>query len=205
MPRTSIRRTALAVTAASLITIAPLVGAQAAHAAVYPPVPVGFGINTSIVIAGGRITFTATLFTGQTIFLQLSLPTGTPFPGLRASRGTGRTQLVERLGTYTADAQGHVSGEVTIPANTTPGVHLLTLTAKGSKQVWSTPITVSRPGSVAHDTAIAAVNTNYKKPLTPSASSSRMTEAAEAAGLVAVGGAAVAAIRRRRRTSEDQD
>jgi hypothetical protein len=203
MPRTPIRRAALAVTAAGLFSIAPLAGAQAAHAAVYPPFPGGFTISTTLVIAGGQLTFTATLPTGQTIHFQLALPIqGIPF--LRASRGTERTPLTEQLATYTTDAHGRVSGKVTIPANTTPGVHMLTLTAEGSRQTWSTPITVIRPSSVAHRKAIAAPDTMYNKPLAVKGSSLRMNEAAGASGLVVAGGAAVLALRRRRGSKEDQ-
>jgi hypothetical protein len=203
MPRTSIRRATLAVTAAGLISIAPLASAQAAHAAVYPPLPGGFTISTTLVFAGGDLTFTATLPTGQTIRFQLALPVQ-GIPILRASRGTERTPLTERLATYTTDAHGRVSGKITIPADTTPGVHMLTLTVEGSRQTWSTPITVSQPSSVAHRKAIAAPGTMYNKPLAVRGSSLRVNEAAGASGLIVAGGAAVLALRRRRGSNEDR-
>ncbi|MEZ0092399.1 hypothetical protein [Streptacidiphilus sp. EB129] len=206
MPTQSVRRAALAATAAGLVAAAPLACAQSARAAAYPPVPGGFSVSASLVIAGGHLVFSATLPGGQQIVLNLVLPTlppTLPLPlGARASRSVHRVPLQQQLATFTADAEGHVSGEVTIPANTTPGVHLLTLTPKGSNKVLSVPVLVSLPSNAAENTYLSAATVAYKKPLIRSASSLLSAQAAAAAGLAVGGAAAVTLLRRRRR---DQD
>ena len=199
MPTPSMRRAALAVTAASLITAAPVACAEAAHAADYPPGLGNINVSAGLVIVGGHITFTATLPSGQPITVQVTLPPIPTAPVGAASRGeTRRVPLTQRLATYTADAQGHVSGQVTIPADTAPGAYLLTLTAEGSKDVLSTPIRVSPPGNVSADAQLNTLSSAYKKPLAASESVVTSRQVTATAGLAVGVGAAVVAVRRRR-------
>jgi hypothetical protein len=56
------------------------------------------------------------------------------------------------LGTVTADANGHISAQVTIPSNATAGTHTISATglgADGSTLVLSTSVTVTAPGAAA--------------------------------------------------------
>jgi hypothetical protein len=205
MPTPS-KRAALAVAATGLIAAAPVACAQAAHAADYPPGLGDISVSTSLVIVGGHLTFTATLPSGPPILVQVTLPSlPTALPGA-ASRGVARrAPLTQRLATFTADPQGHVSGQVTIPANTAPGDYQLTVTAPGSKHVLSTPIRVSLPRTNASaNVQLNALDTAYKKPLATSGSGSPSRQATAAAGLAVGVGAAVVAVRRRR-SRNDQD
>ncbi|TDC20744.1 hypothetical protein E1265_20640 [Streptomyces sp. 8K308] len=112
MLRRSVWRTALAVLAAvAVLFMAPLTGAEAAHAHPYPPPsPPSLSVNPFFVVAGDPVRFTAKGFSpNQQVVAVLRDRPNTP------------------LGTFVANAQGKVSGSVTIPVSTRLGFHELQL------------------------------------------------------------------------------
>lgn len=112
MLRRSVWRTALtALAAVAVLLTAPLTGAEVAHAQTYPPPPPpSLSVSPFFVVAGEPVQFTAKGFDpNQQVVAVLRDRPGTP------------------LGTFYADAQGRVSGSVTIPRWTGVGFHELQL------------------------------------------------------------------------------
>ncbi|MEU9009423.1 hypothetical protein AB0D12_06470 [Streptomyces sp. NPDC048479] len=169
MPRRSGWRVALAATTTSLIAAASLVAAQPAVAQ-YPPAP-GVVIDDNTVAPGDPINHTATGFQPleQVVVSLVPAPGAAAAGALRASPasvrplasatpngdgggsggggggGGGGGSVV--LGTFTADANGKVTGRITIPAGVRPGVYLYQLVGQTSGLTLSARVTVSRaPG-----------------------------------------------------------
>jgi hypothetical protein len=167
MPRRSRRRVAMAVATASLIATVPLVAAEPAFAQ-YPPAP-GVVIDVTTVAPGGPINFTATGFQEAEPVVASLVPgagaaAGAAAAALRSLRaspssvqpiagatpkgddgGEGRDTVV--LGTFNAEANGIVTGTVTIPESVPPGIYLLQLVGSTSGVTVSAQVTVSGDAS----------------------------------------------------------
>ncbi|MFD9219692.1 LPXTG cell wall anchor domain-containing protein [Streptomyces sp. NPDC060064] len=165
MPRRSGWRVALAATTTSLIAAASLVAAEPAFAQ-YPPAP-GVVIDDNTVAPGDPINHTATGFQPleQVVLSLVPAPGAAARAALRASPasvrplasatpngdgggsggggggGGGGGSVV--LGTFTADANGIVTGGITIPARVRPGTYLYQLVGQTSGLTLSATVTVS--------------------------------------------------------------
>ncbi|GAA2629314.1 hypothetical protein [Streptomyces vastus] len=175
MPRRPGRHVALAAATASLIAATPLVAAEPAFAQ-YPPAP-NVVIDDDTVAPGDSITFTATGFeSGEEVVVSL-VPAGGAAAGgatvgagatggaatalLRTSPSSVRAFMAAApvgdedkgtvvLGTFTADENGVVTGTVTIPSNTRPGVYLLRLVGQSSGLKLTARLTVEGDGDHDH-------------------------------------------------------
>lgn len=151
------RRAGVVAAAASLSCLGVLTGASTAQAQPYPPPGGPFIVSTTLVIAGGHLTFTATLPFGKPIVVELNLPTPLPLPGPSRFAGTHagspnhqEAEPAQKLATLVPDARGHVFGSITIPRGTVPGDHVLTLaTTNGHRTLMASPLRIlpSTPGS----------------------------------------------------------
>lgn len=185
--------------ATGLSCLGALAGASAAQAQCYPPGGGPFVVSTTLVIAGGKLTFTATLPCGQPIVVELSLP---PLPPLPAHPHSGSVDVVPKgrqdvkapqaLATLVPDAHGHVSGSVTIPQGTAPGQHTLTLvTTKDHHVLVTAPLRVEA-GTVAPMRLQQDPSRHFTRPLL-------------AAGAMTVGTGLGGWALRRRRPRHDED
>ncbi|MGW2932158.1 LPXTG cell wall anchor domain-containing protein [Streptomyces sp. NPDC001156] len=106
-----------------MLVAAPLAGAQAAQAQPYPP-STALGLDITTVERGHQLHF----HTAAGMF-------GSAAPGPRGSEGRARivTALLEStpivLGRFRPDADGSVSGVVTIPRRAPSGYHVFRLTS----------------------------------------------------------------------------
>lgn len=128
-------------------------------------------VSPTVVAPGGTVTITCTGFDpGETVIIVLHTDPVT-------------------LGTATADPSGDVHTTVTIPTNTTPGQHTITVTGETSGLTLSATITVE--GAV---TAAAAPSSSL-----PFTGANVAATTGVGAGAVAIGGGLVLAARKRRR------
>lgn len=127
-------RVALASAASAAVLVAvPLVGAQTAHAQppspacqAYPPVPPQLTLSRTVVTAGDTLTFSGNCFTAfEQVVAELH-----------------SHEVV--LGSFRANAQGVVTGRVTIPRRTEPGYHTFELEGRRSRLELSARIKVLR-------------------------------------------------------------
>ncbi|MFF3247484.1 LPXTG cell wall anchor domain-containing protein [Streptomyces sp. NPDC002870] len=167
MPRRSRWRVAMAVATASLIAAVPLVAAEPAFAQ-YPPAP-GVVIDDATVAPGDPINFTATGFQPAEPVVASLVPGAAAGAAAAAARslrtspssvqpiaaatpkgddcddgGDGDTVV---LGTFTADANGIVTGTVTIPESVPPGIYLFQLVGSTSGVTVSAQVTVTGDAS----------------------------------------------------------
>jgi hypothetical protein len=149
MPIPSIRRIALAASAAILLTVpAVAVSASAASAAPYPPGTGPLVLGSSTVTAGGSLSFAGSGFTvGERVAARLTAPVRT------GSEWHDSTLLT----VVTANLSGVASGTATIPRNVPSGMYVFSLTGSASGQFLSANISVSglpgrpgRPGRPGH-------------------------------------------------------
>jgi hypothetical protein len=139
MSITSIRRIALAATAAVLLAVpATVASAPAAGAAPYPPDTGPMTLTATTVSAGGSLTVGGSSFKGEELVAaRLTTPLRRPDPTL--------------LGVFKTDTTGKLSGDVRIPRSTPAGSYVLSLTGSESGLYLSANIKVSgRPGGPGH-------------------------------------------------------
>ncbi|MDQ0762570.1 hypothetical protein [Streptomyces canus] len=172
--------------AAAALIAAPLMGAQTAHAdaAPYPPPPPTLTLTATTVQAGGRLGFR-----------------GTGFAPRQRVEADLRSFVVV-LGIFRANANGVVTGTVTIPRSTRPGYHTFELIGRNPYRRAAARIKVLRS---QHRAVLAdPVNTSYddKQPkgasLASTGSGTALALGGAAAVLIAAGGATMFAVRRRR-------
>lgn len=199
---------------AAVLVAAPLVGAQTAHAQppsstcyAYPPVPPQLTLSRTVVPAGGTLTFRGNCFA--------------PFERVVAELHSHEVVL----GSFRANAQGVVTGKVTIPRKTEPGYHTFELEGRESRlelfarikvlgakdeQGHSGPLRSGWPlgsngsdrldgqgGPGPHDSD-GQGNSHHPSALAVTGSEQALAVSGIAAGLVAAGGGTMLAVRRRR-------
>ncbi|WP_405878071.1 LPXTG cell wall anchor domain-containing protein [Streptomyces sp. NBC_01384] len=168
MLRRSRWRVALAATTVGLVAAAPLVAAEPAFAA-YPPAP-GLEIDDNSVSPGDPINFTATGYQrDEQVVVSLvrlagggggraataavrrtspafvpSVMTGTRCGDEERKGGKGGGECV--LGTFIADANGIVTGTVTIPKEIRRGTYLFKVVGRSSRLKLTVRVTVERDG-----------------------------------------------------------
>ncbi|WP_211265264.1 hypothetical protein [Actinacidiphila oryziradicis] len=146
MPIPSIRRIALAASAAVLLAVpATVVSAPAASAAPYPPGTGPMVLSSTTSFAGGPLSFVGTSFApGEPLAARLTVP-------VRTGAGQADPTL---LGVVHADPSGVARGTVTIPRNTRTGIYSFSLTGSNSGLYLSAYITVTGlpggPGDPGH-------------------------------------------------------
>lgn len=143
MPIPSIRRTALAASAAVLLAIpATVVSAPAASAAPYPPGTGPMVLSSTTSFAGSPLSFVGTSFApGEPLAARLTVP-------VRTGAGQADPTL---LGVVHADPSGVARGTVTIPRNTRAGIYSFSLTGSNSGLYLAAYITVTGlPGGPGH-------------------------------------------------------
>jgi hypothetical protein len=143
MPIPSIRRIALAASAAVLLAVpATVVSAPAASAAPYPPGTGPMVLSSTTTFAGGPLSFVGTSFTpGEPLAARFTVP-------VRTGAGQADPTL---LGVVHADPSGVARGTVTIPRNTRTGIYSFSLTGSNSGLYLSAYITVTGlPGGPGH-------------------------------------------------------
>ncbi|WP_133259867.1 hypothetical protein [Streptacidiphilus pinicola] len=196
--------------ATGLSCLGAVTGASAADAEAYPPGGGPFVVSTTLVISGGRLTFTATLPFGEPIVVELALPTLPALPGPSPS-GSPHADVPKRhdrppqtLATLVPDAHGHVCGSVTIPAGTAPGDHLLMLaTTKSHHVLAATPLQVLSSASGGTASARVGVEDTAQPPV-QTRQAQQFTRPLLAAGAMTVGtGLGGWALRRRRPRHDD--
>ncbi|MGW1497770.1 hypothetical protein ACWCQW_04125 [Streptomyces mirabilis] len=188
-------RVALASAAsAAVIVAAPLVGAQTAHAQppsptcfAYPPVPPLLTLSGTVMSAGDSVTFSANCFT--------------PFERVVAE--VHSREVV--LGRFRADAEGGVTGKVTIPRKTKLGYHTFELEGRKSRLKLTVRIKVLRAtyvqghrGPGQSDWSDGRGNSPHSSALAATGSEQALAVSGIAAGLVVAGGGTMLAVRRRR-------
>ncbi|MET8948699.1 hypothetical protein ABZX30_35570 [Streptomyces sp. NPDC004542] len=177
---------------AAVLLAAPLVGAQTAHAepgpypppypAPYPPRPPALTLTATTVHAGDRLGFRGTGF----------VPRQRVDAVLRS--------VVVVLGKFRADEHGVVTGTVTIPRRTSPGLHTFKLIGRDPERRASARIRVLRP---KHRADLNGPDDGQPTSAGPADESGRTALAggSAAAGLVSLGGGTMLAMRRRRSRS----
>ncbi|MEU9241332.1 hypothetical protein [Streptomyces sp. NPDC048385] len=181
------RGTLASAASAAVLVAVPLVGAQPARAETaqpYPPPPPTLTLSATTVPAGGRLGFRGTGF----------------FPGQRVEADL-RSHVVV-LGVFRANANGVVTGRVTIPRRTRPGFHTFELVGRNPYRKASARIKVLRPHHRADlnepDNAPDDSGQPADADTTNEGGPTPLAEGSAAAGLVSLGGGTMLALRRRR-------
>ncbi|MGW5257502.1 hypothetical protein ACWERW_31905 [Streptomyces sp. NPDC004012] len=177
-----------------MVVVAPLMGAQTAHAQ-YPPPPPTLTLNTTTVRIGETLTFHGTGFA----------PPPAGFPA-RLVTAQVESRPIE-IGRFLIAADGTVDGTVTIPRRVRVGWHTFRLVERNPRVSVGTRIRVlprlGAPGGPGgpgggHGRNSSWEHSRHRANLAATGSEKALAVGGTAAGLIAAGGGTVLAVRRRR-------